>query len=89
MTTINNVGHLKQQAMSPEDPHSDGRLTIPRSYGVYALPESAKATKRFRYGNHPIRGYELTREFGTCRLEALFRERSLAKALADTLASSR
>ncbi len=62
-----------------------GRHTSPRSYGVYELPPTAKDTRRYRFGNHPIRQEELIREFGNCKLAYLFPERHYAKTLADIL----
>lgn len=36
--------------------------TISRSYGVYEILSTIN-TKRFRFGNHPVRENELVREF--------------------------
>ena len=57
---------------------TDNRYTTPRSFGVYELPQSVRGTKRFRFGNHPIRMEELRREFGECTLLATYTERSEA-----------
>jgi hypothetical protein len=65
--------------------HIDGRYTLPRSWGVYELPEGA-AGKRFRTGNHPVRLEELTREHGTgVNVYALFTDPGLATGLAEVL----
>ena len=61
---------------------ANGSLTIPRSYGVYVLPASIKGTRRWRYGNHPIRQRELEAEYGSAKLEALFLKRHDAAELA-------
>ena len=42
-----------------------------------------KASSSFRFGNHPVRQRELEREFGSCKLEYLFAERTDAKAVAQ------
>ncbi|WHP06441.1 MULTISPECIES: hypothetical protein [Acinetobacter] len=62
-----------------------GKLTEPRSYGVYALPLDTDGTRRFRFGNHPVRQQELTHEFGECTLFKLFLERKDAESLAKWL----
>ena len=65
------------------DPDKSG-LTIPRSFGVWQLP--AKTTgKRYRFGNYPIRGKELGRDFGKATLVKLYTSRPAAKAHADKL----
>lgn len=58
-----------------------GTLTTPRSYGVYELPAAA-ATRRYRYGNHPVRMQELETEHGACRLLYIFLQREDAQAMA-------
>lgn len=58
--------------------------TIPRSFGVYEIP-SVTNTKRFRFGNHPVRENELIREFDSIARIGLFLDRKDAKALADFL----
>jgi hypothetical protein len=72
---------LALKAISPKSVHADGRLTSPRSFGVYQLPQTAKATRRFRFGNHPVRQHELEREFGSCKLVYLFLSRADAAAM--------
>ena len=77
--------HIISRAISPSSVRPDGWLTVPRSYGVYRVPSSAGSTRRFRFGNHPVRQRELEREFGACKLEYLFTERDDAKAVALAL----
>ena len=62
-----------------------GLYTSPRSWGVYELESVARGTKRFRYGNHPVRQAELEREFGRVTRIHLFAARSLAAELAGIL----
>ena len=73
------------RAISEADVREDGPLTVPRSYGVYRLPTGVGATRRYRFGNHPVRMRELRLEFGRCALEHLFRDREDAKFVAATL----
>jgi hypothetical protein len=73
------------RAISPGTVKPDGALTNPRSYGVYELPVSAGATRRYRLGNHPVRQLELDREFGGCKLVYLFLQRSDAVQMAASL----
>lgn len=58
--------------------------TVPRSYGVYEI-SVATNSKRFRFGNHPVREVELNREFGNIKRIGLFLERADAKTLAILL----
>nr|CAS02934.1 putative integron gene cassette protein [uncultured bacterium] len=74
---------LALKAISPRAVHADGPLTSPRSFGVYQLPQTAKNTRLFRFGNHPVRQHELEREFGSCKLLYLFLSRSDAVAMAS------
>ena len=62
-----------------------GPLTKPRTWGVYRVIGPAQGSTRFRFGNHPVREWELRREFGNISLEALFKDRSLAKELKNIL----
>jgi len=79
------LASLISQAISPNAVRLDGSLTIPRTYGVFELPHSAAATRKFRYGNFPVRQTELLKEFGTCKLVHLFKKRDLAQATANLL----
>lgn len=79
------VGKIIERAISPRSVRADGPLTSPRSYGVYQLPQNSGATRRFRFGNHPVRMRELEIEFGSCKLEHLFRNREDARELALAL----
>ena len=54
--------NLALKAISPKAVHADGLLTSPRSFGVYQLPQTAKNTRLFRFGNYPVRQHELERE---------------------------
>ncbi len=65
----------------PDQPN----YTSPRTYGVYEIVVRGLNTKRYRYGNHPIRQTELIREHGSVRCLALYFDRSLAKQLATAL----
>lgn len=76
---------LLARAVDPSKLALNGYLTTPPSFGVYDLGSSARSTKRFRYGNHPVRCRELEAEFGSCKIEAVFRVRSDAKRVADYL----
>lgn len=76
---------LRSRAIEVTDVTIDGPLTRPRSWGVYRLPEGVGGTRAVRYGNHPVRMHELEREFGGCRLEALFLSREDARALAAAM----
>lgn len=58
--------------------------TIPRTYGVYEILSTTN-TKRYRFGNHPIRENELIREFESIKQICIFLEREDAKVLADLL----
>jgi hypothetical protein len=73
------------RAISPSSVQPDGWLTSPRSWGVYRVPSSAGSTRRFRFGNHPVRQRELEREFGSCKLEHLFATREDARTVALAL----
>lgn len=59
-------------------------LTIPRSYGVYELPENATG-RRYRFGNHPIRQIELEKEFGDLDILYIYLSREEAKEHANEL----
>lgn len=66
------------RAIDPNTLDLNGRLTVPRTYGVYDV---VGATVRFHFGNHPVRQQELTREHLSCRLVATFLERTDAEQL--------
>ncbi len=76
---------LALRAVSPKTLSSDGKLMSPRSFGVYQLPQTAKSTRLYRLGNHPVRQLELEREFGSCKLLCLFLSRADAVAMASAL----
>lgn len=73
---------LEARAISPRSVRPDGHLTLPRSYGVYELSGNIRNTRRFRYGNHPVRRQELERQFGACKLLYLFGTRADAAEMA-------
>ena len=73
-----------ERAIDPSSVHPDGRLTRPRSYGVYCV----RGVQPYRFGNHPVRLRELEREFGSCTLEHLFASREDAKHVSDVLNAS-
>ena len=79
------VQQLEARAISPGSVRRDGHLTFPRSYGVYEVPPEARNTRRFRFGNHPVRFQELEREFGRCRFLYLFEAREDAAAMVRQL----
>jgi len=60
---------------------ADPRYTIPPTYGVYELKGVGQP---FHYGNHPIRGKELQREYPDAEILStrLFRDRRDAKEFA-------
>jgi hypothetical protein len=58
--------------------------TVPRTYGVWELSQGL-AGKRYRFGNYPVRGVELKRDYKKAELVALFTLRNRAKEYADEL----
>jgi hypothetical protein len=70
------------RAVAPGSVRPHGRLTKPRTYGVYELPDVSAGSRRFRMGDHPIRMIELEQEFQRCKLLYLFRARADAVLLA-------
>lgn len=82
---MSSIPGIISRSISPSSVKADGQLTYPRTYGVYRIPTSAASTRRFRFGNHPIRQRELENEFGSCHLEYLFIDRDDAKAVAKDL----
>ena len=81
----NTLAELVEQAILPNSVRANGPLTIPRTYGVFEVPTSCTSTRRYRFGNYPIRQTELIREFGACKLVRLYKDRNLAQATADLL----
>ena len=65
------------------DPNNPGK-TIPKTFGVWDIG-SRSSGKRYRYGNHPVRGSELMLEFGRAQLIGLCTNRTAAKSMADSL----
>ena len=68
--------HIKEYELRI-DPNNQ-YLTIPRSYGVFELPDEASG-KTYRFGNYPIRMIELEREFGDVHLVCIYLDREKAK----------
>lgn len=60
--------------------------TNPRTFGVYEITDT-NDSKRFRFGNHPVREKELIREFENVNRIGLFLDRKDAKSLAKYLNS--
>lgn len=86
---MSSIDSIITRSVSPSSVSADGTLTYPRTYGVYRIPSSARSTRRFRFGNHPIRQRELENEYGSCHLEYLFMDREDAKAVAKELVERR
>jgi hypothetical protein len=79
------IDNILDREIQPSSVREAGPLTRPRSYGVYQLPSSVKATRRFRFGNYPVRMRELEREFGKCSRRHLFLSRNDAREVASWL----
>ena len=79
------IDDIVRRAVSPATLRVVGTLTNPRSYGVYRLPADCGATRRYRFGNHPVRMRELENQFESCTIEYLFLSRADAMAIAVAL----
>lgn len=83
------LDHLFSASIPPDEaPRIDPRqssYTIPRTFGVYKIESDRLSTKRYRFGNHPVRYTELRKEYSAVRCIALYFDRSLAKQLASAL----
>jgi hypothetical protein len=79
------IRELKALAISESAVSIDGCYTNPRTYGVYEILAPTGYSRRFRFGNHPVRKAELTREYGDVKLENLFEDREHATKLANLL----
>ncbi|TRZ77731.1 MAG: hypothetical protein D4R93_01260 [Deltaproteobacteria bacterium] len=79
------IEEIIRRAISPSCVRVKGRLTHPPSYGVYAIPANRGATRRYRFGNYPVRMQELEREYEHCTLKHLFLSRTDAIALSSML----
>jgi len=66
--TTSTITTLAARAIKPQAIRPNGPLTTPRRFGGYELLSPTPDTRRFRFGNHPVRLYELERERGSCRL---------------------
>ena len=58
--------------------------TIPKTYGVWDIGPGSSG-KRYRFGNNPVRGTELARDYGRAKLLVLYTNRAAAKSQADSL----
>ena len=76
---------LSRRAVAPESVRTKGTHTDPKTFGVFELPASSGAVRRFRMGSYPIRLIELEQEFKRCKLLFLFRVRPDAVAMAGLL----
>ena len=73
--------------VTPDRTRSDPNVpwkTLPRTYGVWDIGGKSGG-KRYRYGNFPVRGKELRREFGHAELIGLYKSRQSVKAHADSM----
>ena len=63
---------LSRRAVAPDSVRAKGPLTDPKTFGVFELPASSGAVRRFRMGSYPIRLIELAEDFRVLnRLEYL------------------
>lgn len=78
------AGTISRASVRP-DPTNPG-LTIPRTFGVWELL-GRTGSKRYRYGNNPIRETELAREHALKQVQRLelYSDRAAAKRHADEL----
>lgn len=84
--TQTRLRELLAKAVEPTSLRPAGLYTRPPSWGVYKIaPSRPTATRRYRFGNHPVRQMELQREFGSVRVIAHFTARALADELAALL----
>ena len=80
--SVNRKNELLALSIAEASVRPDGYLTVPRSFGVYRILARTGTSRRYRFGNHPVRRLELNREFGATTLEALFTDRRIAEELA-------
>ena len=73
---------LLSKSVSEGSVRPNGRYTIPRTYGVYRVRNQDRP---FRFGNHPVREWELDRECGGVERITLLHDREDAKELAYLL----
>lgn len=80
------VRDLLGKTVEPGALRPAGLYTQPASWGVYEIALSSPTpTRRYRFGNHPVRQLELQREFGAVKVIAQFTARPLAEELAALL----
>lgn len=58
--------------------------TLPRSYGVWELPNDS-CGKKYRFGNNPVREKELVKKHGSVKLIGLYLSRESARNQANKL----
>ena len=86
-SSISQKKHLLSKSISENSIRIDTEnknYTVPRSFGVYEILLTTN-TKRYRFGNHPVRENELMQEFEIVKRISLFLDRNDAKALANFL----
>lgn len=80
------IGSIMTKAIPPDKTPpmapSSTYYTSPKTYGVYEISSNSSSSKRYRFGNHPVRLNELIKEFGKASCIALFYDRELAEQLA-------
>ena len=69
---MDSISSLRVKAVNPSRLRIEDNYTSPRSFGVYRITGRGDVGRRFRFGNHPVRMYELTRDYGDCEIEAIF-----------------
>lgn len=79
------IDEILRRQIGAKDVRVAGALTVPRSFGVYRLPDNVGATQRIRFGNHPVRERELAAMYGRCTRLHLFLARNDARAVARWL----
>jgi hypothetical protein len=83
MSSSLDLESLLNRAIVRRDGHNPN-YTVPRTFGVYEIHGRKRgASRRFRFGNHPVRKIELEREFGRVSTLALFESRDDAKSYSD------
>ncbi|MDR2838258.1 MAG: hypothetical protein LBV49_06760 [Azonexus sp.] len=78
------IESLLTKAKETRSQATSNGLTFPRTWGTYELTNAGQS-RRFRYGNHPIRQKELAQEFGACKVVATFYSQDEAHELANLL----
>lgn len=71
---------------SVQSDSNNKNYTSPRTFGVYEVL-TTNNSRRFRFGNHPVRETELIREFDNVKTHGLFLNREDAKDFSNYLNS--